>query len=253
MPGDRKYLVMLGDDVTRSKELQIERNRLYVENDLNLNRLTSFTHLLSHQLRHQYASLQTFLSLANKAESSKELFDQQLGLLSGITSELSSVMAQLDFVLFGEKQDGSPSKLIKSESLNVARLKKVILIDDDKIINTLHRLHLRREYPGLQVDVFQHPHEAKNYIERAENSNDSLILLDLNMPECSGWEFLDGIQHLPDNFVIYILSSSHNPEDIVKSSTYPSKVKGYLTKPLSIDSFKTLLIQTRVELIANPS
>lgn len=63
-----------------------------------------------------------------------------------------------------------------------------------------------------------------------------LILIDINMPVLNGWEFLDAYEALnslkqPD---MYMLSSSVYENDIEKAKTYV-KVKGFISKPLSIE------------------
>ncbi len=61
-----------------------------------------------------------------------------------------------------------------------------------------------------------------------------MILLDLNMPQMDGWEFLDAFGTLPlaqEEVRVFILTSSIQPTDIEKSTQY-KEVKGYFSKPL---------------------
>jgi CheY-like chemotaxis protein len=64
----------------------------------------------------------------------------------------------------------------------------------------------------------------------------NIILLDLNMPNQDGFEFINELSKLSnsitDNIKIAFLSSSNSTEDIEKSKTF-SKVINYIVKPLT--------------------
>jgi CheY-like chemotaxis protein len=69
-----------------------------------------------------------------------------------------------------------------------------------------------------------------------------LILIDINMPIMNGWEFVEtyctlGIDQKVD---LYILSSSVYENDIEKTKSYPW-LKGFISKPLSVDRLSGLL------------
>lgn len=63
-----------------------------------------------------------------------------------------------------------------------------------------------------------------------------LILIDINMPVLNGWEFLEAYDKLniTQRVDMYMLSSSVYENDIEKAKTY-KKVKGFISKPLSIN------------------
>jgi len=71
----------------------------------------------------------------------------------------------------------------------------------------------------------------------------TILLLNLNMPFMTGWEFLEGFATLDwtvrERIRIYILSSSIDTEDRKRSESIEF-VKGYLTKPLSTDVVERL-------------
>jgi len=64
----------------------------------------------------------------------------------------------------------------------------------------------------------------------------NLILIDINMPVLNGWEFLDTYDtlNISKKVDMYMLSSSVYENDIEKAKTY-AKVKGFISKPLSIE------------------
>jgi CheY-like chemotaxis protein len=72
----------------------------------------------------------------------------------------------------------------------------------------------------------------------------TVLLLDINMPLMSGWEFLERFDNMKDEvknlFRIYILSSSVDPRD--KQRSYANKnVKAFLVKPLVKDNVVDIL------------
>jgi CheY-like chemotaxis protein len=66
-----------------------------------------------------------------------------------------------------------------------------------------------------------------------------IILVDLNMPNKNGWEFLDDFAALPvskrSNVKIFIASSFISPELIEKAKDY-NVIEDYLVKPLTEES-----------------
>lgn len=69
-----------------------------------------------------------------------------------------------------------------------------------------------------------------------------LIFLDLNMPVMDGWEFLEEfIKITPSKkILIYILTSSVDPEDTIKAKKYEA-ISGYIVKPITEDDLKKIL------------
>ncbi|MFN4152436.1 MAG: response regulator, partial [Candidatus Sericytochromatia bacterium] len=87
-------------------------------------------------------------------------------------------------------------------------MKKIIVIDDDPVINFICKKFIQHLAPEIEVIGFTNPIEAFNYLKKYNKKENFPILLDLNMPEMSGWEFLDKCNK--NNFVyeFFILSSS---------------------------------------------
>lgn len=70
-----------------------------------------------------------------------------------------------------------------------------------------------------------------------------VILLDLNMPNKNGWEFLEAFAELPskqrEHVKIYIISSFVSTDLIAKSKSY-DLIESYLVKPLTESSLDTI-------------
>ncbi len=71
-----------------------------------------------------------------------------------------------------------------------------------------------------------------------------VILLDLNMPNKNGWEFLDEFVDLPlkqrENVKVYICSSFVSPDLIEKAKHY-NIIANYIVKPLKKESLDKIM------------
>ena len=70
----------------------------------------------------------------------------------------------------------------------------------------------------------------------------NLVLIDINMPIMNGWEFVEAYTKIENTPYadLYIPSSSVYENDIEKTKNY-TNVKGFISKPLSIERLIELL------------
>ena len=122
----------------------------------------------------------------------------------------------------------------------------IILVDDDPLSNNLCKLYIRHALPEMEVVDFTLPERGFNYLEtifKKQDTSVAILLLDINMPQMSGWDFLEKFnaldQKIKDRITIYILSSSVDLRDINKAA-HNKYVKGYLEKPLEIETIKKI-------------
>jgi CheY-like chemotaxis protein len=79
-----------------------------------------------------------------------------------------------------------------------------------------------------------------DYLEQNKETGNlpDVILLDLDMPELTGWEFLDELETFnavaSKNVQVHIMSSSIRSADVFHSKKYAC-VNSFMTKPLSRD------------------
>ena len=112
-----------------------------------------------------------------------------------------------------------------------------LLIDDDPITIFLTKRLLQHEGLSSTAASFQSPTEALAFLLRQIPAGlvPQVILLDLNMPEINGWDFLDILKRhevqLQGQCIVYLLTSSMVPSDKVRAQEYPL-VAGLLLKPL---------------------
>jgi len=124
---------------------------------------------------------------------------------------------------------------------------RFLLIDDDPLNNMLCKVLIRQIDRSAIVLAFTNSEEGLSYIEKDYPANGeirTILLLDLNMPRMTGWEFMEKFVQLPkeirDHFDTYILSSSVDIRDRHKADANPV-IKGYIEKPLRDQFIKELL------------
>jgi CheY-like chemotaxis protein len=117
-------------------------------------------------------------------------------------------------------------------------MRKLIFIDDDPIDHFLMK-HILRDKKYFDTTTYTiYGSLVLDYIEENKANPEKLpdmIFLDLNMPDCSGWEFLDRMQmmqpYINKPIKIYVMSSHTNAIDKETSSNYPL-VSEFISKPI---------------------
>jgi len=120
--------------------------------------------------------------------------------------------------------------------------KSVMLVDDDRITNFISKRIVEDVMPEAILHVFLSPVEALQFITDDPQHRPELILLDINMPEMSGFEFIRAFQALNFSAKIFVLSSSVESEEINEILAFP-EVYGYICKPLTRDLFHQKIIE----------
>jgi CheY-like chemotaxis protein len=123
------------------------------------------------------------------------------------------------------------------------QIKSVLLIDDDPASNYIAQLLLRKSGAVEEITVAANGQEALDYIVQQCNGNDypNLILLDINMPQMDGFEFMEQFQQLPiaASIRVAVLSSSVSTKDLKTASDY--KIKDFINKPLTKEKLAQLI------------
>lgn len=120
--------------------------------------------------------------------------------------------------------------------------KKIYIIDDDPIYQLVTKKLIEKTNLFSESKSFTNGNEALNYFDTSGDLPD-IILLDIEMPEKDGWEFLDELLLLEERFhkeiAIFVASSSIAIEDKIKAENYPC-VKGFLSKPMNIEKLTAI-------------
>jgi len=111
----------------------------------------------------------------------------------------------------------------------------ILLIEDDRIEVIKLQRAIAQEFKDFKFSLAKNGSEALNILQ-SEQYN--IILLDLNMPDTNGLEFLtilknnEDLKHIP----VIVLTTSDNEKDIYEC--YKLGIAGYLLKPLKYEDYE---------------
>ena len=106
----------------------------------------------------------------------------------------------------------------------------VVVVDDDERLLALARLALQKQ--GIRVSTASTAEEARRLV--VADAPD-LVILDIVLPDMSGWEFLRQIRETDDCLVMLL---SGRDSDIDKARGLDLGADDYLTKPFSFLEFE---------------
>ena len=123
--------------------------------------------------------------------------------------------------------------------------KKIVFIDDDKELVNIYSSILAQKNLSDYLIHFENAREGLEYLKGIRNKEElpNYILLDLYMPDMSGFKFLEDFEHKikqKDSIEIYVCTSSRKKDDRNKVMKYPF-VSAYLEKPLPGDFLELLI------------
>lgn len=131
-----------------------------------------------------------------------------------------------------------------------------IIIDDGELDRFLTRKFLELTYKDVSIRSFENAQHALDIIRMTPKANgaaQTIILLDLQMPFMSGFQFVEEFEKLPTevqkNYTVVvqtILTSKSDPNDISAILAYKS-VSKVIQKPISKEKLLSLLEQLRSE------
>lgn len=137
--------------------------------------------------------------------------------------------------------------------------KKFMLIDDSEIDLFINKKYIEKLSMKTNVKSFTSAKVAFDYLSALNQPANrecmffpDIILLDLNMPEMNGFQFLNKFSMLENNQLkkikIFMLSSSINSYDKSRAEQQ-SSCKGFINKPLSSQKIEQIIDQIANELI----
>ncbi|UQD55259.1 response regulator [Flavobacterium sp. K5-23] len=116
-----------------------------------------------------------------------------------------------------------------------------ILIDDDKIMLFLIEFEIKKHFNSSSIASYVKSDVALNFInENCGRLENTVILLDLNMPVMDGFQLLERLNSFSHNLKVVIVTSSISDGDREKAMVYPF-VQGYMNKPIKGLDLKTIL------------
>lgn len=112
---------------------------------------------------------------------------------------------------------------------------KILLVEDEKQMSMFIEMELTHE--GYEVDV---AYDGRDALRKAENSDYSLILMDIMIPSLNGIEVCRRIRQFSDVPIIMLTAKSDVPDKVLGLD---AGANDYLTKPFAIEE---LLARIRV-------
>lgn len=106
---------------------------------------------------------------------------------------------------------------------------KIMLVDDQEISNFIMKKVIEVSIPDATVVDFTNPVAA---LESIKAECPDIILLDLNMPDMNGWQFLQQMDELSISNKVAIVTSSTSMEDMDASKSFQNVVD-FLIKPIN--------------------
>ncbi|WP_114792736.1 response regulator [Niabella yanshanensis] len=130
--------------------------------------------------------------------------------------------------------------------MNVSKL--ILIVDDDYVYKLVTRRMISLCCSNAEIIFAENGREAidilQGMIQGPSQRLPDIILLDIEMPEMNGWEFLRAFSSLPGQAVkdikIYVASSSIDDLDRERTRIYPA-VKELLVKPFSVNKVSGII------------
>ncbi len=197
----------------------------------DLNNYAVFAHSIKSDAR--YLGFTSVAEIALKHEMAGKESNQKV-----ITEGYEELLQNVDFMVNTVKQyltEDSDAPIITNNPK-----KNILVVDDSPLITNLVDKSLKNEY---NVIIYNSGTEAKNYIENNSSTIDCL-LLDLNMPDITGFEVLEFLKEkqLYNSIKVSIITGDESKETINKAFTYP--IKDMLSKPFNLNDLKSVVEKT---------
>lgn len=124
------------------------------------------------------------------------------------------------------------------------KLRSILLVDDDKVTNFLHRIIIEDMNVSQELLTAQNGREALHLLQQLcqENKCPELILLDINMPVMNGFEFLEVFAKLESQYqqalIVLMLTTSLIPAYL---NNLPAIKLDVIEKPITEERLHTIL------------
>jgi len=116
-----------------------------------------------------------------------------------------------------------------------AQCYRILVIDDDKSLLIILSRYL--EHNGMKVTPLSTLKEAKSLLndEKGKLFDFDLVILDINLPDGSGYDFLHVLKAQKPQTSVLIISSNNSEKDKVKG--LESGAEDYMCKPFELNEF----------------
>jgi PAS domain S-box-containing protein len=240
---DKEGRLQIFDMVLRSVQVDglpaisaqlIQKQTTLVSTDAVQQEVKSLARETAAQLRKPLANLQGLLEMIKSGTENRQTIQFDASALVMLSNQLSEAVQNMNEVVYGLDD-------LRQMGVNEAKRKvdSVWIVDDDQVITYITEHMLRNADNALHITSFL---SAKMALEklRLDGVAPDVLLLDINMPGITGWEFLDQLSATGLEANVYMYSSSIYPDDVKEARNYPM-VKEFISKPLDVRTIRQIL------------
>jgi len=125
----------------------------------------------------------------------------------------------------------------------------LLIIDDDNISSFLNVRVAQTSGIFRSIESVHNGQDALDYFKKVSNGEaicPDVILVDLNMPLISGFQFIESFRRLElpkSDISILVLTSSEDAADVKRAALL--EVDGYLLKPLTVNTLHSAIYAAR--------
>ncbi|MFC3415263.1 response regulator [Algoriphagus hitonicola] len=125
---------------------------------------------------------------------------------------------------------------------------ELLLVDDDEVLlMILHRMFLKAD-PSLDIKRFESGDRALQYLSENPNGDNRFMLVDINLKDMTGWDFLSVIEETNDPSKIILITSSVDSTNHGLASRHPNVIH-FFEKSITFSIIKEILetIEEKIE------
>ena len=122
---------------------------------------------------------------------------------------------------------------------------KILVVEDDPIAIKIAEMIIRRSYPNIELFLSSSGEET---LMICQKMHFDLILLDIGLPDCNGYDIAANIKslELQENTQIYMLSAHIKATSELNPKVLAS-INGFISKPLSFEKFNHITAKLSLE------
>lgn len=125
---------------------------------------------------------------------------------------------------------------------------ELLLVDDDEVLlMILQRMFLKAD-PSLNIKLFESGERALQFLSENPHEENRFMLVDINLKDMTGWDFLSVIEETKDPSKIILITSSVDSNNHGLASRHPNVVR-FFEKPITFSIIKEILetIKEKIE------
>ena len=123
-------------------------------------------------------------------------------------------------------------------------MKKILVVDDEKDVESLFRQHFRKEIRAKEVEMHFafSGKEALEYMGTIQPFNLVLLMSDINMPEMSGLDLLKKAKELYPQLEVIMISAFGDEENVNTAKEFGAQ--DFFTKPVNFDILRKRMLSS---------